>query len=106
MSSSSAEGPYRLPWRRVADDGSLTLAIHVQANAKRSEVTGVRGAAVTIRLAAPAIEGKANATLIAFLADAFGVPQRAITLVRGARSRRKIVRIATPCQRPDRAWGE
>jgi uncharacterized protein len=90
----------------VATDGSLTLAIHVQPNAKRSEVTGVRGDAVRIRLAAPAVEGRANVALIALLAAAFGVPLRAVTLVRGEKSRRKIVRITAPVQRPDRAWGD
>jgi len=106
LSRSFVEGPYAHAWRSVAADGSLTLAIHVQPNAKRSEVTGAHGDAVRIRLAAPAIEGKANAALIAWLADAFGVPERAVTLVRGARSRHKIVHIAAPRRRPDRTWGE
>jgi uncharacterized protein YggU (UPF0235/DUF167 family) len=57
-------------------------------------------------LAAPAVEGKANAALLAFLAEAFAVPRQAITLVHGARSRRKIVRVVAPRRRPDRAWGE
>lgn len=78
----------------------------MQPNAKRSGITGVHGDAVRVRLAAPPVEGKANAALIAWLADAFGVPERAVTLVRGARGRRKTVRIAAPAQRPDRAWGE
>ena len=93
-------------WRRVAADGSLTLELHVQPNAKRSEITGLHGHAVRVRLAAPAVEGKANAALIAWLADAFGVPERAVTLLRGAKGRRKTVHIAAPAQRPDRAWGE
>ena len=59
-----------------------------------------------IRVAAPAVDGRANAALIALLADAFGVPDRAVTLVRGARGRRKTVRITAPELRPDRAWGE
>ncbi len=105
MSSSSVDRPAPA-WRRIAADGSLTLALHVQPNAKRSEITGVRGDAVRVRLAAPAVEGKANVALIAWLADAFGVPERAVTLLRGARGRRKIVRIAAPAQRPDRTWGE
>jgi len=105
LSRSSVERPAPA-WRCVAADGSLTLALHVQPNAKRSEVTGVRGDAVRIRLAAPAVEGKANVALISLLADAFGVPERAVRLIRGAKGRRKIVHIAAPMQRPDRAWGE
>lgn len=66
----------------------------------------MHGGSLKIRLAAPAVEGKANAALIAFLARAFAVPEHAVTLVRGAKSRRKIVRIAAPGARPDQAWGE
>jgi uncharacterized protein len=66
----------------------------------------VHGGSLKIRLAAPAIEGRANAALIAFLARAFAVPEHAVTLVRGAKSRRKIVRIKAPGARPDQAWGE
>ena len=83
---------------------ALVLTLHVQPGAKRTEVAGVHGDALKIRLAAPPVDGKANAALLRFLADAFGVPQRAVTLVRGETSRQKTVRIAAPRARPDRAW--
>ena len=100
MPSSSAKAP----WRRVASDGSITLEIHAQPGAKRTEVAGVHGNALKIRLAAPAVEGKANAALVSFLATAFGVPQRQVTLLRGDTSRRKTLRIDAPVLRPDRQW--
>ena len=93
------------PWRREEGDGAahaLVLTLHVQPGAKRTEVAGVHGDALKIRLAAPPVEGKANAELLRFLADAFGVPQRAVTLVRGETSRQKTVRIEAPRLRPDR----
>ena len=96
-----------VPWRREEGDGArhaLVLALHVQPGATRTEVAGQHGTALKIRLAAPPVDGKANAALLAFLADAFGVPLRAVTLVRGESSRQKTVRIATPRARPDRAW--
>jgi len=46
-----------------------------------------------------------NAVLRAFLADAFGVPQRNVTLLRGESGRKKLVRIEAPTRRPDRQWG-
>lgn len=95
MSRSSSD-PAPAPWRRIGSDGSLTLAVHAQPGAKRSEFAGVHGARLRIRLAAPAAEGKANAALLAFLADAFAVPQRAVTLLHGATGRRKLVRISGP----------
>jgi uncharacterized protein len=106
LSISSVDSASARPWRRVGADGSVTLAIHAQPGAKRSEVAGVHGDSLKIRLAASAVESRANAELIAFLADAFAVPEHAVTLVRGARSRRKIVRIAISGQRPDLAWGK
>jgi uncharacterized protein (TIGR00251 family) len=92
-------------WRRVGADGSITLTIQAQPGAKRTEVAGVHGAALKIRLAAPAVEGRANDTLIAFLAESFGVPRRNVTLVRGETGRRKTLRIESPATRPDREWG-
>jgi uncharacterized protein len=76
----------------------------VQPGAARSEVAGLHGAAIKLRLMARAVDGRANAALCAFLADAFGVPLRNVTLVRGASSRDKLVRVAAPVRRPDREW--
>lgn len=59
----------------------------------RSRVDGVRGDAVLIRLAAPPVEGAANEALVAFLADALGLPRRAVAIVSGEKSRDKRVRI-------------
>ena len=95
------------PWRREEGEGAaqaLVLTLHVQPGAKRTEVAGAHGDALKIRLAAPPVEGKANAALLRYLAEAFGVPQRAVTLVRGETSRQKTVRIAAPRERPDRGW--
>ena len=100
MSSSSAD----VPWRRVGADGSITLEIHAQPGARKTEVAGVHGDCLKIRLAAPAVEGKANAELRRFLADAFGVPLKNVVLVRGESGRRKTLRIASPAAQPDRDW--
>ena len=80
--------------------GAIVLTLHVQPGARRTEVAGVHGNALKIRLAAPPVDGKANAELLRFLADAFGVPQRQVTLLRGEASRQKMVRIEAPAQRP------
>ena len=65
----------------------------MQPGAKRSEFAGRHGERVKVRLAAPAVEGKANAALIEFLADYFGVPRRNVSIVSGVRSRAKRVAI-------------
>jgi len=101
LSSSVEDG---CPWRRVGADGSITLTIHAQPGAKRTEVAGLHGEALKIRVASPPVEGRANEELRRFLAEAFGVPQRNVTLVRGETGRRKTVRIASPTARPDHEW--
>jgi uncharacterized protein (TIGR00251 family) len=91
-------------WRRD-EGGALLLVVHVQPGAKRTEVAGLHDGALKLRLAAPPVDGKANAALRAFLADAFGVPLRSVSLVRGETSRDKLLRIAAPVRRPDVDWG-
>jgi len=79
-------------YRRDGDD--LLLVLHIQPGAKRSEVSGLHGDALKIRLAAPPIEGRANEALQRFIADSFNVPLRNVELERGAQSRRKTVRVS------------
>ena len=80
------------------------LTLHVQPGAARTQVVGVHGDALKIKLAAPPVDGKANDALLHFLAEAFGVPLRQVTLVRGQTARAKVVRIDAPALRPDRDW--
>jgi len=70
-----------------------TIRVHVIPNAKIDKVVGEHGDAIKIKLRAPAVEGKANAALRRFLAEKLSIPQRAIVLDRGERSRDKAVRI-------------
>ena len=81
-------------WYRVASDGRITLTLHIQPGAKKTEFAGLHGDALKIRLAAPPVDGKANAALLAYLAQCFGVPQRQVTLKQGDTSRRKVVEIS------------
>ncbi len=80
-------------WLRVAADGRLTLTLHIQPGAKKTEVAGEHGDALKIRLAAPPVDGKANAALLAFIAERLGVPKSAVTLKSGQASRRKVVEV-------------
>lgn len=79
--------------RRV--DGGWSLTIRVQPGATRSEVVGPHGDALRVRVAGPAVDGKANAELVRFLAEHFGLPRRAVELTRGHTSRTKLVRVTT-----------
>ena len=69
------------------------LRLHVVPNAKIDDVVGEHGGAIKIKLPAAAVEGKANAALIRFLAKQLQVPRHAIVLQRGQKSRDKFVLI-------------
>jgi uncharacterized protein (TIGR00251 family) len=86
-------------WLRV-EAGRVVLSLHVQPGAKRTEVAGLHGEALKLRLAARAVEGAANAALIQFIAEAFGVPQRQVQIVSGERSREKRVAVEAPARMP------
>ncbi|PYL61873.1 MAG: YggU family protein [Verrucomicrobia bacterium] len=70
-----------------------TIRVHILPNAKLDKVVGDHGDAIKIKLRAPAMEGKANAALIRFLAAQLGILPRQIALMRGQKSRDKLIRI-------------
>lgn len=67
--------------------------VRVQPRASRSEVVGVRGERLRVRVAAPPVDGAANDELRRLLASRLGLPPSAVTVVRGAASRDKRVRV-------------
>ncbi|MBC8040633.1 MAG: DUF167 domain-containing protein [Opitutaceae bacterium] len=70
---------------------SCKLAIKAIPNAPRNAVAGWLGDALKIRVHAPALEGRANDELCAFVADTLGLPRRAVTLAQGDKSRQKLL---------------
>lgn len=69
----------------------LKLPIHATPGAKRTEAAGAHGDALRVRLGAPPVDGKANAALIAWAADAFNVPKSQVELLHGASGRQKLL---------------
>jgi hypothetical protein len=80
-------------WCRQASDGVVSLAVHVQPGARTTSVVGLHGEALKIRLAAPPVDGKANACLLEFVAQLLEVPRGCVELTAGAGSRRKLLRV-------------
>ncbi len=71
----------------------VRVGVHVQPRASRSEIVGLHGAALKVRLQAPPVDGAANEALVKLLADRLGVPRRSVHVVAGATSRAKTVEI-------------
>jgi uncharacterized protein (TIGR00251 family) len=80
---------------------TITLTLHVQPGAKCSEIAGLHGEALKIKLAAPPIEGRANDALLKFIAELFAVPRRNAELKQGGQSRHKVVAVTGSKVQPE-----
>jgi hypothetical protein len=73
----------------------------VQPRASRAGLAGVLGDRLKLKVHAPPVEGAANAAVLRWAADAFGVPAGAVEIVSGATARDKTLRIVSPRKIPD-----
>ncbi len=81
-------------WARYDPGQDLwTLQVHVQPGAKANQVVGEHGGSLKLKIAAPAVDNKANKCLLGFVAELWGVAQRQVSLVRGEGSRQKTVAV-------------
>lgn len=80
-------------YRHDAAAGTLTVTLHVQPGARKSCFSGLHGDALRVRIAAPAVDDKANAALLEFLKEALDLPPRAAAIRHGHHARRKVVAI-------------
>jgi uncharacterized protein (TIGR00251 family) len=78
---------------RDTPDGCI-VPVRVHPGARRDDITGVHDGSLKISITTPPTDGRANETLIAFLAKRLRVPRARITLLTGATSRSKTLRIA------------
>lgn len=74
-------------------NGRVRFAVRVQPRASRSELAGIHGDALKIRLSAPPVDGAANDALIDFLAELFAVPRRFVRILAGETARSKVVEV-------------
>lgn len=74
-------------------EDSVRFAVRVQPRAARSEIVGVHGDALKVRLAAAPVDGAANVALVELLAEALGVPRRCVRIVAGTTTRGKVVEV-------------
>ncbi len=88
-----------MSWYQIGRDG-VTIHVHAQPGAKRTEVAGLYGDCVKVRLASSPVDGKANECLIAFLAQRLGVKKAQVAITRGISSRRKNVFVAAAGLQP------
>ncbi|HTX65263.1 MAG TPA: DUF167 domain-containing protein [Opitutaceae bacterium] len=78
------------PWLEPGA-GGVRLAVVVTPRASRTELAGVAGGRLRVRVAAPPVDGAANEELVRFLARHLGLARSAVALAAGAAGRRKTV---------------
>lgn len=67
------------------------IEVKVQPRAKRREVIGDGDSGLTVRVTAAPDRGRANEEVRELLAEYFGLPASKVLIVRGERSRHKLV---------------
>ncbi len=89
-------------WYRMQEGGRvLTLDLHIQPNASRTEVAGLHDGALKIKVAAPPADHQANDKLLEFLRKSFRVSKQQVRLKHGEHARRKCVEIVEPQAPPE-----
>lgn len=74
-------------------EGAVRFSVRVQPRSSRAGIDGLHGEALKLRVNAPPVDGAANAAVIEVLAEALGVPRRAVRIVAGDSSRSKLVEV-------------
>lgn len=77
--------------KETGDD--VVFPVHVVPRSSKSEVAGIQDDALKLRVAAPPVEGRANAECIRLLADVFGIKKNQVIILSGHTSKRKVVAI-------------
>lgn len=71
----------------------VTFGVHVQPRASRNEICGLQGNELKLRLTSPPVEDAANRLCIEFLAKQLGVAKSNVSIIAGAKSRHKTIRV-------------
>jgi uncharacterized protein (TIGR00251 family) len=85
--------------------GGVRIAVQITPNAKKTEVVGVQGDALKLKLQAQPIEGKANEALIKYLAGVLSVPRSAVAITHGHTNKKKLIEVVSATLTPEAVEG-
>ncbi|MBI1805385.1 MAG: DUF167 domain-containing protein [Ignavibacteriae bacterium] len=71
----------------------MKISVRVKPNARKNEVKDLGEGKYIVSVTAPPVDGKANEKVVEVLAEYFGKPKRAITIMRGVSGRSKVIEI-------------
>src|SRR5512142_691342 len=79
---------------KVTETGEgVTFTVHVQPRASRTEICGLQGGELKVRLTSPPVEDAANRLCVEFLAKQLGVAKSSVSIIAGTKSRHKTIRV-------------
>jgi uncharacterized protein (TIGR00251 family) len=73
--------------------GGCRLELHVVPRASRTQLAGLHDGRIKLQVAAPPVDGEANAAIVRFMAKALGVGRDAVDIVAGANGRKKTLEV-------------
>ncbi|MDR3176248.1 MAG: DUF167 domain-containing protein [Desulfovibrio sp.] len=88
------------PFIRQTGEKEWQILLHILPGAKKSEISGIRDGRLCLRVAAPAVDNKANKALLAFAAELLGIRHSALSIASGTNARRKLLLVAA-AEEPD-----
>lgn len=71
----------------------VSFSVRVEPRARRNAIVGELGDSLKVALAAPPVDGKANAACIRLFAEALNLPRASVTVASGQASRNKVIRV-------------
>ena len=74
-------------------DNACRISIHAVPRASKTEIVGMQGTSLKLRLQAPPVDGKANKAICKYLAEFFDIPARNVSLIVGETGREKIFQL-------------
>ena len=78
----------------MSDEATVRIALRVRPGAKKNAVLGRREDTWKITLQAPPIDGRANRACVEYLAKLLGLKRSAVSIVKGEKSRDKVIEIS------------
>ena len=72
----------------------ILISVRVQPGASKNVVTGIREGSLTIKLCSPPVDGRANDSLIRFVAKRLNISRSSIQIIQGIKNRKKLLEVA------------
>jgi len=75
-------------------DHYVAIRVKVVPNASRDQIVGPLGDALKVKVAAPPEAGRANAAVVALMAEALGVPAKQVSVAAGQTQPHKVLAVS------------